>query len=188
VKKRNPGSLRIAEFGVGRGGSATLLAWLANHWSGYLFLFDVFSRIPSPTSIDGSEALARYDEILTHESPQYYGNLPNLMELVTTELSEVCQKDRIILFPGKYEDTLDNVRLEYPLDLVHIDCDWYASTKTVLKFLEGNLGSQGILQIDDYYTWHGSQLAVDETSWLRPFAKKKIGNALVIDTGKAFVG
>ena len=42
LNSKQKGELLVAEFGIGRGGSAIILAWLVNHYGGRLFLFDVF--------------------------------------------------------------------------------------------------------------------------------------------------
>ena len=56
LKNRKRENLNIAEFGVGRGGSAMVLAWWINRNGGRLQLFDVFSQIPAPTDVDGEDA------------------------------------------------------------------------------------------------------------------------------------
>ena len=56
--------VRVAEFGVGRGGSAMLLAWLVNQYGGSLTLYDVFGRIPAPSEQDGGSAKSRDQAII----------------------------------------------------------------------------------------------------------------------------
>jgi hypothetical protein len=175
-------SLQIAEFGVGRGGSAVVLAWLANRYGGTLTLYDVFGRIPSPGGKDGEKAQERYQFILKNESKEYYGNISNLLEVVKQELSNVCDPDQVKFVQGKYEDTLPLQKQAHAFDFVHIDCDWYESSKTVLKYLQNNLNRGAILQVDDYSNWQGSQLATDETEWLRGSRKWLVDGALIADT------
>jgi O-methyltransferase len=183
VKQRYHGRLHIAEFGVGRGGSATLFAHMINKYGGHLYLFDVFGRIPPPTELDGLAAKKRYDMILTRESPAYYGNIPDLLDLLKVELTQVCSENQIHFFQGRYEELLPTITEAYGFHLVHIDCDWYTSTKSVLSFLKKNIFPGAVLQIDDYLTWAGSKRAVDDAAWLNQYATWMVGAARVIDLG-----
>jgi len=175
--------MQIAEFGVGRGGSSAILAWLINRYGGSLFLYDIFSRIPPPTEFDGIRANERYEFIVNKESADYYGNIDNLMDIIKTELKAICPLERIEFIQGKYEEVLPHKVDRHSYNLVHIDCDWYSSIRTVFNFLKTNLHPGAILQIDDYYTWQGAKKAVDEVEWLKQFHRRSLGNALVIDTG-----
>jgi hypothetical protein len=183
VSKRHPGrTLQIAEFGVGRGGSAVVLAWLANRYGGTLTLYDIFGRIPSPGEKDGQRAQERYQFILNNESKEYYGNISNLLDVVKQELSNVCDPDQVEFVQGKYEDTLLLQQKAHAFDFVHIDCDWYESSKTVLGYLKDNLNRGAILQVDDYSNWRGSKLATDEAEWLHGCRKRLVDGALIVDT------
>ena len=185
VRSRRQKPPQVAEFGVGRGGSSTLLAWLIGRYGGKLTLYDVFGRIPAPTPRDGERAQDRYHEILNREGQDYYGNLPDLERAITADLQSVCSLAQVELVPGQYEHTLGNLDQKREYDLVHIDCDWYESSRAVLAYLEHNLASGAILQVDDYSNWQGSRMAVDEAEWLKPFKTKLVDGALVIDTGRA---
>jgi len=183
ASERHPSRpLQIAEFGVGRGGSAAVLAWLANRYGGTLTLFDMFGRIPSPGGKDGDQAHERYKIILNNESKEYYGNISNLLEVINQELSNVCDLNQVEFVQGKYEDTLPLQQQARAFDFVHIDCDWYESSKMVLAYLQNNLNLGAMLQVDDYSNWQGSQLATDETEWLHGCRKWLVDGALIVDT------
>lgn len=182
MRSRGADPLQVAEFGVGRGGSATLLAWLVGRYGGTLTLFDVFGRIPPPTIRDGERAQDRYRTILTRETSDYYGNLPNLLDLIMADLEAVCPKDRVEIVRGRYEDTLPAQARRRSLGLVHIDCDWYESVRSVLAYLQNNLRPDAIIQIDDYSNWQGARRATDEATWLQPFQARLVDGVLVIDT------
>ncbi len=173
---------QIAEFGVGRGGSATLLAWFTNAYNGRLTLFDVFDRIPPPTNSDGTEAIERYQHILNYEENDYYGNVPDLLTEIKTDLSKICTLDKIDFIQGKYEDTLPAINNELSFDFVHIDCDWYESLRAVFDFLRDHVSHGAIIQIDDYLYWPGAKKATDDTQWLRGYSRRLIGDALIVDT------
>jgi hypothetical protein len=182
LQKRTTNPLQVAEFGVGRGGSATILAWLVNEKQGYLTLFDVFGQIPAPTAMDGERAKDRYDMIVNKESADYYGNISNLRELVLIDLYKVCQPDRIQVVQGRYEELLPELNDSRKFDLVHIDCDWYESSKVVYEYIHTRLNVGAIIQVDDYSTWEGSKKAYHETRWLEPFHTFIVDGALVLDT------
>jgi len=183
LKNRSPGLLEVSEFGVGRGGSAMLLAWLIGHYGGHLTLFDVFGRIPAPTEKDGQRAIDRYQIILDHEQENYYGNIPDLIDLIKTEISTVCDLNQVTFIQGKYEETLPFIISNKAYDLVHIDCDWYKSSKAVFDYLKNHLHPGAILQVDDYSNWQGSHMAVDEAEWLKPSNFRLVDGALVVELG-----
>lgn len=185
ILKRQPGkSLHVSEFGVGRGGSAILLGWLVGHYRGTITLFDVFGRIPAPTETDGEYAQQRYEEILACEDRIYYANVPNLLEVVLSEITKVCPRDRIEIVQGRYEDVLPVQTPQKAFDLVHIDCDWYESSTVVLTYLKEHLNPGAILQIDDYGHWQGTKKAFDEAVWLHRYQARLVDDALVVDTSK----
>jgi asparagine synthase (glutamine-hydrolysing) len=182
--RHSPQPINVAEFGVGRGGSATLLAWLINKYRGKITLYDVFGRIPAPSENDGEQALDRYDNISNDEGKEYYGNIDNLLELILKEIHEVCHADRVEIVQGKYEDTLPNLNDNRKFDLVHIDCDWYESSRAVYNYLQSRLKPGAIIQVDDYSNWEGSRRAYQDTEWLSGYCTHLIDGALVIDTSK----
>jgi hypothetical protein len=182
VQKRSSGTLDVAEFGVGMGGSASVLGWLVGHFGGTLTLYDVFGRIPPPTEPDGAAAKDRFQKILMEEDPdQYYGNIPNLIDLIQSDLTRVCRAEQIEFIQGKYEDTLPDER-DRAYHLVHIDCDWYESTNAVFCFLKENLSPGAIIQLDDYAYWPGPKMVFDQAEWLRGAKRWLVAGALVIDT------
>jgi hypothetical protein len=183
LQQRCQTPLHIAEFGVGRGGSAVFLAWLVGHDGGTLTLHDVFGRIPAPTDKDGERAQDRYETILHKESADYYGNIPDLLNLILEEIQTVCNLKQVEIVQGLYEDTLPKLTRQNHFDFVHIDCDWFESSKVVLAYLQHNIHPGAIIQVDDYSNWQGSRMAVEEAGWLEHFGRKLVDGALVIDTG-----
>jgi len=183
LQDRGIETIHIAEFGVGRGGSAVFLAWLVENYGGTLSLFDVFGQIPAPTIRDGQRAQERYETILHQEKDDYYGNIPNLLDLVKQDICEVCSLHKVEFFQGKYEVTLPEINGPKQFSLIHIDCDWYESVKSVLNYLERNIQTGAIIQIDDYSNWQGSRLAFEEAEWLAGYETWFADDSLVIDTG-----
>jgi O-methyltransferase len=75
----------------------------------------------------------------------------------------------IYIIEGFYENSLsDEVALKLPKPgIIHIDCDLYTSTISVLQFLKPLLVSGSILLFDDYYCYPanqnlGQKKAIDE--------------------------
>ncbi len=174
--------MHVAEFGVGRGGSATVLAWLVNKYHGQITLYDIFGRIPAPTEEDGERALSRYDVIINKEGKDYYGNITNLLDVILEELHQVCSANQIEIIQGEYEKTLPKLMDSRKFDLVHIDCDWYESSKAVYNYLQSRLKPSVIIQVDDYSNWEGSNRAFQEAQWLSKYHTHLVDGALVIDT------
>ena len=118
------------------------MAWLINRYGGRLILFDVFGRIPEPSSADGKDAQTRFEKIKQEENSDYYGNIPDLLDVLKQELEAVCPLEQIEFVQGKYEDTLPQYTNDLSISFAHIDCDWYESAKAVLGFLSSHLKIQ----------------------------------------------
>ncbi len=63
------------------------------------------------------------------------------------------------LSPGLFEDTLpaflaDN---DEPIAFVHVDCDLYSSTKTVLDLTADRLAPEAVLVFDEFFNYPGWQ-------------------------------
>ncbi len=174
--------LQVAEFGVGRGGSATLLAWMVNKYGGKLALYDLFGLIPAPSSMDGKQAQDRYEKIIHQEGEDYYGKIDNLLELVLKDIHRVCPPEAIEVIQGKYEEILPGLQDGRVFSFVHIDCDWYESSMAVYRYLQNRLFTGAILQIDDYSKWEGSKRAFDDAGWPGEYRKHFVDEALVVDT------
>lgn len=156
----------IVEAGVALGGSAIVLA-RSKAAERPLRLYDVFGMIPPPSTGDGPDAHARYAEIASGRSAgiqgdRYYGYEDGLLTKVQRNLErfDVDQaRDHVCLCPGLFEDTL---RIDEPVALAHIDCDWYESVMLCLERITPHLVAGGALVIDDYRDWSGCKRAVDE--------------------------
>lgn len=163
-RQRAPGIL--VEAGVALGGSAIILA-ASKAAARPLRLYDVFGMIPPPSEGDGPDAHARYAEIASGQSAgihgdRYYGYEDGLLTKVQANLERFgidLAQDHVRLCPGLFEDTL---RIDEPVALAHIDCDWYESVMLCLERITPRLIAGGILVIDDYRDWSGCKRAVDE--------------------------
>lgn len=150
----------FAECGVAAGGSSALLAYVIKHYSNIprrLFAFDSFAGMPEPTVADttfGKPAQATGWGAGTCAAPE-------------TSVQEVCAKvdalEILITVKGFFEKTLpqwqDRVGM---LALLHLDGDWYESTKTILSYFYDRVINDGILQLDDYGHWEGCKKSIHE--------------------------
>jgi asparagine synthase (glutamine-hydrolysing) len=156
----------ILEAGCALGGSAIVLARSKNP-ERELRVFDVFGQIPRPSDKDGKDVWERYELIETGKSTgikgdAYYGYQEDLLGHVRQTFAEFglpVESHRVRLIQGLYSETL---RLDGPVALAHIDCDWYQSVLDCLREIEPRLAISGRLVIDDYEAWSGCRRAVDE--------------------------
>ncbi len=157
----------IVETGCALGGSSICIASVKK--SKRLYVYDSFGMIPAPSGRDGEDAHQRYDTIFKGESKgidgsEYYGYQKNLYEKVESNFRSILNIDNlnekgIYLVRGFYEDTL---HINEKISFAHIDCDWYESVKISLQEIVPNLSVNGVIVIDDYFTWSGCKTAVDE--------------------------
>ena len=152
----------IVETGCAKGGSSIVIAYYKRKNKKFN-IYDTFSLIPPPSKNDDKNVHKRYEIIKSgKESPNYYGYQNNLLEKVKQTFDMLnlnIYENNINLIKGLYSDTL---KINEPVSLAHIDCDWYDSVKLSLKQIEPNLVNGGVLIIDDYYSWSGTKKAVDE--------------------------
>lgn len=96
-------------------------------------------------------------------------------------------RDRMVVLPGLFQETIPTLFHSHlgrasEIGLLHVDADWYGSTKYVLETLlpcmaesaDESMSVPGAVQVDDYYYWKGCKQAVDEVvSVYRTKEKKK---------------
>ena len=154
------------EAGCALGGSAIVIA-SAKLEDRRFDIYDVFARIPAPSSQDGPDVHSRYETITSGNSKgiggeRYYGYNDNLLESVQDNfrlLGLSPAENDIHFVKGLLQDTLHP---ENDVAFAHIDCDWYESVKTCLQRIVPRLVCGGVIIVDDYFTWSGCRKAVDE--------------------------
>jgi hypothetical protein len=156
----------IIETGCALGGSAIALTSAKSKQCPF-YIYDVFGMIPPPSERDNEDVHERYNVILSGESrgiagDKYYGYEASLVEKVRDNFARLgypIEKNHVHLVQGLYQDTL---KVNFPVSLAHIDCDWFDSVWTCLDQIVPCLVAGGRLVIDDYYTWSGCKDAVDQ--------------------------
>lgn len=150
----------IVECGVAAGGSSALLATVISRYSKRprrLYSFDTFEGMPPADARDthsghGAESVGWGEG--TCSAPE-------------DSLREVALKLDVaqLIHPvkGLFADTLPGKRTEIgPIAMLHMDGDWYSSTRDILVNIFDSVVAGGRIQIDDYGFWEGCKKAVSE--------------------------
>ena len=166
TEKNVPGN--IVESGVWRGGSSMLIALTLmelNSTNRDLYLFDTYSGMPEPESVDvdlygntAKEQLTQSTEPLKQSAIWAYAELLDVqknMQLTKYPENKVHYIEGDVTKSASATETCQ-------LALLRIDTDWYASTKAELQNFWPRINRNGVLIIDDYGHWQGAKLAVDE--------------------------
>jgi len=164
----------MVECGVWKGGSMMAVAYallgLGRKERG-LYLYDTFEGMTQPTYVDfdylGNKAMDRFNIEKKSENASTWA-LASLDEVKQNLFQTGYERARIHFVKGRVEDTLPKEAPE-KIALLRLDTDWYESTLHELTHLYPRLSRGGILIIDDYGHWKGSQLATDEY-----FSKRRI--------------
>ncbi|MCZ8531381.1 TylF/MycF/NovP-related O-methyltransferase [Alteromonas sp. PRIM-21] len=150
-------NVTFVECGVAAGGSTAMLAYLIKRSgkTGRVYAFDSFKGMPK----EGKEDTC--NGTLASELGWGAGTCSAPTSSLFNIAKQLDVTDLIKVEQGLFEDTLPDNNLDR-IDLLHIDCDWYESTKTVLNNLYPLIPTGGFIQIDDYGYWDGVKKAVEE--------------------------
>ncbi len=151
----------VVECGVAAGGASALMAAVMQRYSARprrLFACDSFEGLPAPGSVD-----LHYQG----QSPAALGWGGGTCAAPVDSLLEVCRtlhvEDVVEPVRGFFAETLPVFRnREGAIALLHVDGDWYESTRTVFQNLYELVVDGGCIQIDDYAYWQGCRRAVED--------------------------
>lgn len=154
------------EAGCALGGSAILIALQKDKSRGF-DIYDTFTQIPEPSQRDYSDAVSRYNDIVTGKASGisndlYYGYEENLLEKVKQNFRKFdlqTEEESIYFHKGLFKDTLN---ISKQIAFAHLDSDWYDSIFYSLEQIVPHLVDGGVLIVDDYYDWKGAKKAVDD--------------------------
>lgn len=156
----------FVECGVWKGGCVLAMAMVLDslNTDKKLYLFDTFEGMTKPEDIDvndiGIKAWTWYEKLKKDDKSNWcYAPLDFVREVF-----EKYSLDKNLIFvKGDVSNTLQiKSNLPDKIALLRLDTDWYESTKIELEILYPLLEKKGVLLIDDYGYWKGSQKAVDE--------------------------
>jgi hypothetical protein len=159
----------VAECGVYKGGSASLIAQTINKLAPRkgIHLFDTFKGLPDPNfNYDSSHGQGMFQD--------------TSVESVRALLSGL---DNVNIQQGLFQETFPSIA-DNTFCFVHIDCDIYESILYCCQFFYPRLNQGGIMIFDDYgYTidWPGAKRAVDD------FFRDKREKPIHLPTGQGFV-
>lgn len=143
----------IVECGVWRGGGVILSRLLSP--DRVVWLYDTFTGMANPSEHDRTKKGTRVEEGKTAAT---------LIEVMANlETTNTFDPDRLRIVIGEVEKTLlDGTNVPDKIALLHLDTDWYLSTKKELEVLWPKVQKKGVLIVDDYGHWQGAKRAVDE--------------------------
>lgn len=146
----------IVECGTWRGGMIAGIAEILGSGRSY-YLCDSYAGLPPAKNIDGDAAL-RWQADTT--SAFYFNNCAASEKDARSAMAMSAARNYTIL-KGWFEETLPKFP-DVPIGLLRMDADWYESTKCILENLGPRVSPGGLIVIDDYYTWEGCAVAVNE--------------------------
>ena len=147
----------VIECGVWRGGMAAGIAEVLGPKREY-FLFDSFEGLPPATDLDGDAAKAWQKNT---ESTIYYDNCRAEIDFAERAMRMSGVPNHKII-KGWFDKTIPEFVPPCPIAVLRLDGDWYESTIIVLEALFKHLARDGVVIIDDYYTWDGCSRAVHD--------------------------
>jgi O-methyltransferase len=138
---------QLAELGVYRGHTATLLAGHARRLNRTLYLLDTFDGFSEGDLIGIDKNVTMY---FTDTS----------LEAVRAAVGE----KNVVYVQGHFPDSATKLPSQETFCLVHIDCDLYAPIQSGLEYFYQRLVPGGFLVVHDYSSlhWPGAERAVDE--------------------------
>lgn len=153
----------FAETGVAKGGSALILAAVKNPQR-CLHLYDTFEGIPKPSPRDHEDVWNRYRQIQEgNGGKDYYGYINNLAEYVPQQFRDADlapEKYGVSFHKGLFQDTFHPTG---DIAYLHLDGDWYESTRVVVKRAIPMLATNGIMIFDDVlHSWSGATDALND--------------------------
>jgi len=146
----------VVECGVWRGGMSAGIAELLGPARSY-YLFDSFEGLPPAKEIDGIGALEWQKNT---NGATYFDNCTAEIGFATKAMD--LTKSKYLLKKGWFNDTLPEFKTETPIALLRLDGDWYDSTMDCLKYLYPQVQKEGVIILDDYYTWDGCSRATHD--------------------------
>jgi O-methyltransferase len=162
----------VVECGVWRGGIVILARLLSPHRK--VWLYDTFNGMAGRSKHD-----IKPGGYMMPEGKAAVSSIDVIANLVKTG---TMQGEFICVVEGRVEDTLKiDTNLPDKIGLLHLDTDWYFSTKAELEILWPRLQRRGALIVDDYGHWKGAKKAFDD--YFPPLQR----NYAVIDKSAIFM-
>lgn len=123
----------VCEFGVLKGKTLNLIA--KNFPNQKVYGFDSFKGLPEDWHLS-DESIFEQGRMKVDNLPEVEPNAELVVGWYDKTISEWCKINR------------DNIKF------IHIDCDLYSSTLTVLEELNDQIVKGTVIQFDDFYNWY----------------------------------
>lgn len=153
----NPQTSIVVECGVWRGGMIAAMAEMLGNAYHY-YLFDSFEGLPQVKEIDGIKAKEWQNDT---KGRNYHNNCKAEIEFAQNSM-QLANIDNYHIIKGWFENTLHQLDDKLSIHILRLDADWYDSTMTCLTYLFPKVCENGIIIIDDYYTWDGCSRAIHD--------------------------
>lgn len=156
----------IVQCGTWRGGLAAMIADTlagAGDTEREIYLYDSFQGMPLPGEHDVKVSAPEVRAVDLYHERQANGR--EWAKAVAANVQGAMVRSG---YPGRVHiiegDVLETIPGDAPQEiaLLHLDTDWYESTRHELEHLYPRLVPSGVLVVDDYRHWAGSRKAVDE--------------------------
>jgi O-methyltransferase len=155
----------FVECGVWRGGSMMAMAFALLRRGvrdRTLYLYDTYAGMTPPTTrdlqFDGAPAA---DLLATSSRDTHVWAIAALDDVRSNLEATGYPPGQVRFVVGPVEETIPRTIPE-AIAVLRLDTDWYESTRHELVHLYPRLSAGGVLIIDDYGHWRGSQEATDE--------------------------
>ena len=141
----------VVECGVWQGGGVILSRLLSDR---IVWLYDTFTGMANPSEHDVTRK--------GYKMPEGKSAATLLEVAANLERTGTLKSDMLRMVVGPVEETLlHKEHVPDKIALLHLDTDWYLSTKKELEVLWPRLQHKGIMIVDDYGHWKGAKRAVD---------------------------
>ena len=139
----------LAEVGVYRGNTSSILAYYASITGRKLYMFDTFSGFDKKDLVD----------LDADKSVMFKDTSIDIVKSVIGEYFDYCE-----VVKGYFPDSVTSLHEGKKYSLVSLDSDVYESTKAGLEFFYPRLSIGGVLFLHDYSTryWIGCKKAIDD--------------------------
>ena len=152
----------FVECGVAGGGTSALIATVLHRYSRrlrQLFSFDTFSGMPTPTQEDYN-AYSRQGADDSHWGTGTCAAPEDSLRRIAGKLGVLAH---IVITKGLFADTLPGRKADIgEIAFLHMDGDWYQSTRDIIDNLYDLLRPGGAVQVDDFGAWAGCRKALEE--------------------------
>jgi O-methyltransferase len=147
----------IVECGVWRGGMSAGIASVLGPERSY-YLFDSFEGLPPARQVDGPAARTWQRDT---SSPAFYNNC-SAAQADAEQAMKLAGATQVKLVPGWFNETVSGPHFSEKIALLRLDGDWYDSTMVCLENLFDHVAPNGLIILDDYYTWDGCSRALHD--------------------------